>query len=177
LENQLAARKAAGEPPMEGGGAGKFLGFIVDEVRADLSRKYRMADDHALFGDSGGGYFCAYALFARPGAFSRYICGSPPLHGGNFELFRMEERHAKAHDDLKAAVFFGAGEAEMLEKNIIPAWGIVSSTARMAEILGLRKYPSLKLHVRIFPEEDHASVVPLNLSWGLRLVWEGGASE
>jgi uncharacterized protein len=78
----------------------------------------------------------------------------------------MEERYAQTHRDLGATVFFGAGEKEMLDPNdIVAAWGVVSSTARMVEILRSRNYPSLKLHARIFPGESHASVAPLNLSW------------
>jgi uncharacterized protein len=176
LEPQLNAarerRKAAGKPTAQGGGAAAFLAFMVEELRATLAREYRMSGDHTLFGDSGGGVFCTFALFSRPESFSRYICGSPNLAAGNFELFRMEERYAKAHTDLKATVFIGAGDAEILDPNpIVSAWGVVSSTARMAEILTLRNYPSLNLSARIFPGEDHASVVPLNLSWGLRTVW------
>jgi uncharacterized protein len=169
--------EAAGKPGLRSGAA-QFLAFLVDELRTTLSTQYRMSLDHTLFGDSAGGTFCIYALLARPEAFSRYICGSPNLSCGNFELFRMEECYAKAHTDLNAAVFLGAGEAEIQDRNeIIPAYGIVSSTVRMAEVLGLRKYPSLQLHVRIFPGEDHASVVPLNLSWGLRMVWQGHAGS
>lgn len=172
LEKELAALKAA-EPGLEGGGAAKFLTFLVDEARPALSREYRMTDDHMLFGDSGGGSFCVYTLFARPQAFARYICGSPSLYSGELELFRAEERYAREHQDLKAIVFFGAGEAEMMDPNpIISAAGVLSSAVRMVEILKSRKYPSLKLHARIFPGEDHASVVPLNLSWGLREVWQ-----
>jgi uncharacterized protein len=169
-------QKAANKPPLKGGGAAPFLSFLIDQLRPALARDYRMANDHVLFGDSAGGIFCVYALFARPDGFSKYICGSPVLNLGNHELFRMEERYAKEHGDLKAAVFLGAGEAEVLDPNeIISAGGIVSSTARMAEILRLRKYPSLQLSARIFPGEDHASVPPLNLSWGLRAVWKSDA--
>ena len=38
------------------------------------SADYRMNDDHGLLGFSSGGLFVAFSLFARPGAFSRYIC-------------------------------------------------------------------------------------------------------
>jgi predicted alpha/beta superfamily hydrolase len=151
------------------GGAPQFLPFLVDDVRGQLAREYRMADDHTLFGHSGGGLFCAYALMARPAAFKRYICGSPSLAAGNFEVFRIEERYARDNKDLAASVFFGAGEAEVLDGS---TWGIVSSTARMAEILKSRRYPSLRLNTRIFPGEGHISVVPQVLAWGMRAVWE-----
>jgi fructokinase len=169
VQSQL---QAVGQPLLLGGGAAAFLSFLVDELRSELLRQYRMADDHTLFGDSGGGFFCSYALLSRPQAFKRYICGSPCLAAGDFELFRLEEAYAREHDDLKAIAFFGAGEREMLDGNdLVSAWGVVSSMARMVEILHARKYPSLELHARLFPGEDHASVPAWNLSAGLRAVW------
>jgi predicted alpha/beta superfamily hydrolase len=154
------------------GGAPGFLKFLVETVRPALAAGYRMSGDHTLFGDSGGGLFCTYSLLARPEAFNRYICGSPSLYAANFELFRMEERYAQSHQDMRAEVFFGAGEGEVLEGGLISGWGVVSSMARMAEILKLRQYPSLKLHVRVFPDEEHGSVLQKNLSAGLRAVWQ-----
>ncbi|WP_286828286.1 MULTISPECIES: alpha/beta hydrolase [Kordiimonas] len=160
------------------GGAADFLNFIIDEVRPVLAKEYRMSDDNTLYGHSGGGYFCTYALFARTESFSKYVCGSPNLFGSNFDLFKMEEQYANEHRDMKASVFFGVGESEILEdtfNGVIPAWAIVSSTARMGEILYLRKYPSLDINVRVFPSEDHISVIPLNLAWGLRTLWANDA--
>ena len=156
----------------QGGGGAEFLSFLVDQLRPVLSRDYRMTDDHTLFGDSGGGVFCAYALFSRPGAFKRYICGSPCLYSGDHALFRMEEHYAQTHDDLNAQIFFGAGEGEVLEGDLISALGVVSSMTRMAEILCLRGYPSLDLYVNVFPCEEHASVISSNLSRGLRTLWK-----
>lgn len=168
IEKKLKAEGKVSNDRM--GGAPRFLPFVVDEIRGALVKAYRMEDDHTLFGDSGGGLFCGYALMARPVAFSRYICGSPALAGSDFEVFRLEERYAQANKDLEAAVFFGMGEAEVLQGG---TWGIVSSTARMGEILKSRAYPSLKLYFRIFPNENHISVIPLNLGWGLKDTWKG----
>jgi uncharacterized protein len=150
------------------GGAPVFLDFLVDDVREALARDYRMdAGDHWLFGVSGGGMFVGYSLFARPGAFAKYICGSPCLNGGDRQIFALEERYAADHDDLPAKVFFGAGEAEIEALNLA-AWDIVGSMASMAQTLRLRQYPSLRLDFRIFPGEGHNSVIPLILSTGLR---------
>ncbi len=162
--------KAEGKFPNDRlGGAPRFLAFLMGDVRKQLGQDYRMADDHTLFGHSGSGLFCTYALLARPSSFTRYVCGSPSLAAGDYEVFRIEERLAQQNKDLVASVFFGAGEAEILAGN---TWGIVSSTVRMAEILRMRAYPSLKLSARIFPGEGHGSVIPLVISWGLRAVWE-----
>ena len=156
-------------PTMAVGGAGRFLDFLVDVVRPQLASEYRMdPDDHCIAGHSGGGMFVSFALFARPGAFKRYICGSPSISKAIFDL---EAEYAKDHDDLPAHVFFGAGEGEMTEGGAISALGLLSSMARMVEILTLREYPSLHMTAKIFPEETHGTLLPQQFAWGLRSVF------
>jgi predicted alpha/beta superfamily hydrolase len=152
------------------GGAGRFLDFLIDDVRPALSADYRMSDDHGLLGFSSGGLFVAFSLFARPGAFSRYICGSPPLYNCNYAVFDLEQEYARTHKDLPAHVFFGAGEAELVEPRIA-AYGAVSSMMRMAETLSFRSYPALQMTVKIFPGESHLTMLPPLISWGVRAVW------
>jgi predicted alpha/beta superfamily hydrolase len=158
--------------PEDGGRqqADDFLAFVVDEVRPKLAQSYRMSDDHGLMGHSGGGMFASYALFARPGAFRRYIIGSPSSNATDRAAFRLEAAHAAAHTDLEADVFFGAGELE-IGKLSLAAWGIVSAPVLMAETLLLRQYPSLKVTTRIFPGKDHGSVIADILAEGIRAVW------
>jgi len=153
------------------GGAPKFLSFLVDELRTTLEEKYRMSGSHTLFGSSGGGFFCTYALVARPKSFDKYICLSPNLNTNNYELFRLEQKYAAVNKDLPVAVYFAAGESEILEGGIISGLGIVSSMSRMAEILTLRAYPSLRLYVHIFPDEEHGTYKPSGLAHGLLALW------
>uniref|UniRef100_B0SVM9 Putative esterase n=1 Tax=Caulobacter sp. (strain K31) TaxID=366602 RepID=B0SVM9_CAUSK len=150
--------------------ADHLLAFLIDEVRPSLERTYRMSSDHGLLGHSGGGMFASYALFARPGAFGRYIIGSPSSNAANRAAFRVEAEYASANADLKADVFFGAGELE-IGKLGLAAWGIVSAPVLMAETLLLRQYPSLKLTTRIFPGKDHCSVIADIIAEGVRAVW------
>jgi len=155
--------------PGAAGGAVGFLDFLIDDVRPALAAAYRMDPDaHGLLGFSAGGMFVVYAIFARPAEFAKYICGSPPLYSGNSILFEMEERYATAHDDLAAHIFLGAGEAEIAETS---AWGCVSSMVKMAELLFLRAYPSLKLDVKIFPGETHGTALLPLINWGVKAVW------
>ena len=87
----------------KGGGGKQFLKFLVEDVRDNLSKKYRMAaDDHTLFGNSAGGSFCVYTLLSMPEAFTKYVCGSAPLNAGYHQLFTLEERLAERYDDIKA---------------------------------------------------------------------------
>jgi predicted alpha/beta superfamily hydrolase len=155
---------------LRAGGAQPFLDFLVDNVRPALAADYRLSGDHGLTGFSGGGMFVVYALLSRPEAFRGYICGSPGLYNCEETIFAIEERYAAEHDDLPAHVFFGAGDGEILQPGIA-AFGCVSSMARMAEVLSLRGYPSLRLEAKIFPGEDHATAYPPILSWGIRSLW------
>ena len=150
--------------------ADDLLAFLVDEVRPHLSQSYRMSDDHGLLGHSGGGMFVNYALFARPGAFRRYIIGSPSSNAADRAAFQLEAAYAATHTDMKADIFFGAGELE-LGKLSLAAWGIVSAPVLMAETLLLRQYPSLKVTTRIFPGKDHSSVISDIIAEGVRAVW------
>ncbi|MGZ6018205.1 MAG: alpha/beta hydrolase [Phenylobacterium sp.] len=163
-------RRMLGSNRPPAGHADLFLDFLVDTLRPALAADYRMADDHGLYGHSGGGLFACYALFARPGGFGRYVIGSPSINAVDRACFKMEKAYAATHKDLPAKVFFGTGEKEVTDPSLA-AWGIVSSVTQMAEILRLREYPSLQLTTRIFPGKDHMTVVPDILSEGVQAVW------
>ena len=61
--------------------ADDFLAMLIDDLRPALAKEYRFSGEHALFGHSAGGMLGAYALVARPGAFSKMILGSPYVNG------------------------------------------------------------------------------------------------
>jgi predicted alpha/beta superfamily hydrolase len=159
-----------GMPDDGQGQADDLLAFMIDEVRPALAKTYRMDDDHGLLGHSGGGMFTNYALLARPGGFRRYIIGSPSSNAVNKAAFQLEADYAAANTDLKADVFFGAGEKE-IGQLFMAAWGIVSAPVLMAETLLLRQYPSLKVTTRIFPAKDHYTVLADVISEGVQAVW------
>jgi predicted alpha/beta superfamily hydrolase len=154
-----------------GGGAARFLEFLVDEVRPALAADYRMeADDHALEGYSAGGWFVMYALFTRPGAFAKYIAGAPALYFSNDLIWEIEEQFAATHDDLPAQLFLGAGDGEMTADFWL---GCLSSMARMVETLSLRRYPSLDMTAKIFPGESHMTGLPFVISNAVQSLWGG----
>ena len=163
----------AGQFSSKRGGASSFLNYLVAVLRPELAALYRMSDQQVLFGHSAGGTFCTYAVLSRPGSFSDFICISPALYSGDSDLFRIEQEYSQSHQDLPARVFFAVGEEEMLEKDIVPAFGTASSMSRMVEILGLRDYRSLMLRERIFAGKDHRTVVSSALIWGLKGAFEG----
>ncbi len=143
-----------------------FLDFLVDQLRPTLASRYRMADDHALWGHSAGGGFAGYAMLARPGAFGRFIIGS----GTNGLTIDLEAEYAKDHDDLEARVFIGMADGEINHAPLC-AQRLVSRTALLAENLRLRGYPSLELRIRFYADRDHFTVIPPLVGDGLQHVY------
>lgn len=150
--------------------ADQFLTFLIDELRPELSSRYRMSEDHALFGHSFGGVFTSYALFARPGAFSKYLIGSPNLGSVQGAVLAKEREYAAAHKDLKASIFFGAGELE-LDSRAMAAGGVVGKMVELSDALTMREYKSLQLRTRIFTGKDHFSVITDLLTVGIQFLW------
>jgi len=151
--------------------ADAFLALMVDTIRPALSAEYRFSGEHALFAASAGGMFATYSLFTRPDAFQKMIIGSPYVDGVNGAAWAAEEKYAAGHDDLKARIFLGVGEAEVADY-FLSVGGMVESTARLARTLTLRQYPSLQLETRIFAGKDHYTVLPDLIISGIRFLWQ-----
>jgi predicted alpha/beta superfamily hydrolase len=151
------------------GGASGFLDFLVNQLRPMLAKEYRMdLEDQGYAGHSGGAQFGLYVLLTKPESFDKYLISSPASYQPWLDL---EERWYQDNKDLNAKVFLSAGEVEASH----PRWSaaqIVSTVATMSERLMGRGYPSLQLTVKIFPDEDHISVMPIAYSRGIRALWD-----
>ena len=143
-----------------------FLDFLVERLRSSLGERYRMADDHTLWGHSAGGGFASWAMLARPGAFGRFIIGS----GTNGLTIDLEAEYAKHHDDLEARVFIGMADGEINHAPLC-AQRVVGRTMLLAENLRLRGYPSLDLRTRFYADRDHYTVMPPIIGDGLQHVY------
>jgi predicted alpha/beta superfamily hydrolase len=198
-------------PPAEGGeyarailgpneaGGPKFLEFLKEELLPALRERYPVDTDEPTFiGTSLGGLFGMWTLLTAPSTFRRYILGSPALFWNNEEIWRWEEACARAHNDLRASVFLGAGMLEtaeatrqaavaMAESGPKPhrdratatlAWCDRHGWPRLAEILPAltarlqsRRYPSFHIRSECLPDETHLSSPPVVISRGLRYVF------
>jgi predicted alpha/beta superfamily hydrolase len=158
----------SGNPDGALGGAPGFLDFLVNQLRPKLAEDYRLdLNDQAYAGHSGGAQFGLYVLLNKPESFSKYIISSPGVYQPWLD---MEARWYEANKDLRAEVFLSAGEGEMIDA-MSSSLQVVSTVATMAERLTVRSYPSLELTTRIFPGEDHNSVMPIAYSRGIRVLW------
>jgi predicted alpha/beta superfamily hydrolase len=176
------------ETPPKMGGADAFLGFIRTELMPWVANRYDIDPaDTTYFGDSLGGLFGTYVLLSQPDAFRRYAIGSPSLWWRSYATFKQEAAYAETHDDLCAKVFFGIGgdetqEGRMREASRQPETeremaaaiplDMVADMTRFVDTLQARRYPSLELESSVFPGEFHATVPSVNLSRGLRYLFD-----
>jgi len=152
-----------GEPGS--GGAENFLRFIREDLIPFVASEYRVdPKDRCFEGSSLGGIFGLYALLRHPDTFQRYIIGSPWMEGDDPQALRFETEYATEHSDLPAQVFIGAGALE-------PEF-VVNNILKLEKAFENRHYPNLRLQTQIFEGQTHLSVVPYNISRGLKLVYE-----
>jgi predicted alpha/beta superfamily hydrolase len=164
----------------ERGGATGFLDFILGELMAAVVARAPEAagSGNMLLGHSLGGLFAAHALLTRPEAFGTYAILSPALWWDDFaELRRIGAfRSAVAELDTKPAVFIAVGELEQAIPEKLPpqlaAMGMtldaiqdmvrktrmVDAPREFAEML--RDTGIERCTFRLYPDEDHGSVIP-----------------
>ena len=143
------------------GGAPIFQRVLEREVIPLVERHFRVDQGRRiLFGVSAGGTFACYTLFTRPDLFTDFVIVSPGMVDQG--IFRLEAGWAERHDDLRARVLLSAGEKEMRDP-----LGIVANTARLAEKLHARRYPSLELDSWIVPEASHVQTAAPSLARAL----------
>jgi uncharacterized protein len=143
------------------GGANAFLSFINEELKPFLAAHYSaQVEDAALIGHSLGGLFTLHVLFTSPESFSRYIALSPASEYDHDILFREEA----ALGDVSARLFIGLGGEDVPE--------IVERTPPLDAQIRARARPGLRYRYKVFPDEDHMSVIPAGVMTGLRAIFD-----
>lgn len=149
------------------GWADRFLSFITDDVIPLVESNYRVAkQDRTIAGHSLGGLFALYALFTEPEIFQRYVVSSPSLWWDQRFMFGYETNFAKTHTELNAKVYISAGALETASD--IP---IAKEVPEFATALRKHDYRGLQLSTHIFEDQTHASVLPMALTDGIRVVY------
>ncbi|VUD41644.1 Ferri-bacillibactin esterase BesA [Thalassocella blandensis] len=157
------------------GGAEAFLSFISKELIPHIEKNYRVKQEgRALFGHSFGGLFATYALLQDTPVFERFIIGSPSLWWGKTDLqegaiFLQEQRYASQNASLNAKVFLAVGALEESPEDV--RFAMISNVEKLAATLQQRQYQELTLSTRIFANEHHMSVIPAQISYGLRAIY------
>lgn len=156
------------------GEAGAYAKFIESEVFPLVAAQYRADMRRKIFvGHSYGSLLGLQVLLANPRTFEHYILGSPSLWYDRGVMFDREKAYAAAHRDLPASVYFGIGGNETLAPGKARSRAeedadMVADLREFHAALAAHRYPGLKTAVKVFADEDHASVFPLVLTHGLR---------
>lgn len=172
-------RKARYQSDMPGrapafGEAAAYGRFVTAEVLPFIARHYRADMGRKIFaGHSYGSLLGLQIMLDAPRSFEHYILGSPSLWFDGGVMFERAQAHGARHTDLPASVFFGIGGLETLApgKKRARSEDEADMVADLREFHGLleaRRYPGLTTQVKVFADEDHASVFPLILTHGLR---------
>ena len=168
------------------GGSGALLDFIETELKPWVSARYDVdPGDASYFGHSLGGLFGTYVLLTFPGAFRRYVIGSPSLWWDHGSIFDDQARQTRTGDGDPDVAYFGVGAHETNEgrrrqdarmpateraKGAVRYVDMVADTIRMTDRLRQRNW-STRIDVEVFPGEYHITVPFLTLSRGLRRIF------
>ncbi|MEN3278773.1 MAG: hypothetical protein V7631_4563 [Massilia sp.] len=146
----------------------EVLPLVAEHYRADMQRKF-------FVGHSYGSLLGLQILLTEPRMFDHYILGSPSLWYDAGVMFAREEAYAERHRNLPATVFFGIGSLETLapgkkRSRTEEDADMVADLREFDNALKAHRYPGLRTQVKVFADEDHASVFPLVVTHGLRSV-------
>lgn len=131
----------------------EFIPFIEKEYRADPS--YRV-----LSGNSLGGCFSLYAMYARPGLFQAHIAASPAVPPS---LFELEEKFAASRQKLNARLFMTGAEKESPD--------FLASIQRFNTRLAQRHYDGWVYQWRLIDGEKHTGTKAESYNRGLRFAF------
>ncbi|WP_425402735.1 alpha/beta hydrolase [Janthinobacterium psychrotolerans] len=156
------------------GEAPAYAKFISGEVFPLIASQYRANMGRKIFvGHSYGSLLGLQIMLTEPRTFEHYILGSPSLWYDAGVMFDREQAYASSHKDLPASVFFGIGGLERLPAGKKRSRSeedadMVADLKEFNQKLTSHKFAGLSTRVRVFDDEDHASVFPLVLTHGLR---------
>ncbi len=167
-------------PPPGAGQADAFLEFLVATIMPEIERRWP-ADParRGIFGHSYGGLFVLHAFFSRPGLFRRSIAASPSIWWQGGAVLEEERRFTTTPPALAPTLglLLTAGSEEQPGPEVVltPERRARLQKARMldqarglAERLTALGTRGPEVALRIFPGENHGSVVLPAIRQGLR---------
>jgi len=130
------------------GGSAAFRGFIRHELMPEVRRRYRVADEPAIIGESLARLFIVDTFFLEPQMFDTYIALSPSLWWNNEELVRKAGERLKGRADLRKTLYLSSAD----EDNIAPA------AVRLADVLRASAPAGLRWEYKPRPDLRHDTI-------------------
>ncbi|WP_312513225.1 alpha/beta hydrolase-fold protein [Massilia sp.] len=160
--------------PLAFGEAAGYGRFVSNEVFPLIAKHYRADMRRKIFvGHSYGSLLGLQMMLDAPRSFEHYILGSPSLWFDAGVMFERERAYGSRHKDLPASVFFGIGGLETLlpgkkRSRAEEDADMVADLREFDAALKSHRYPQLRTRLKVFADEDHASVLPFVVTHGLR---------
>ncbi len=130
------------------GGSAAFRRFIRDELKPEVSRRYRTTNEAAVVGESLAGLFVVETLLLDPDLFDTYIAIDPSLSWNNERLVKVAGRTLRSRPTLRKVLYFASSDEK----------GIAEPAQRFAEVLRKDAPSGLRWHYEPMPEEKHSTI-------------------
>jgi len=167
-------------------GSDAFLAFLVEDVRAELTKRAKIDATHqALFGHSLSGLFVLRVLFTQPQHFDTYVAADPTIGMGGYRLLQRVpplQKQGIAGPPRRVLLTRGVGGEAPEVLRFAKRAGIplpkegppdpnAVSLADFAKMLESIK--GLSVSYVEFPGETHETMVPAHLGRGFRWTLTG----
>lgn len=168
------------DPAGPSGGADAFLDFITGELRETLARDLPVdRDRQSLFGHSLAGYLVLHALLSRPHSFRNFQAISPSIWWNPTGLRHQLEQLPPQDCHVLVGVGQWEGELPPWQRRQADHQQTALRRAQRQMVAGAREFAQALRGVlgdsRVafyeFPDEDHASVLPVAISRSLRVAF------
>lgn len=103
-EDQKAAPQA--------GGNERFRGFLRDELRAHIDRRFRTSGETALIGESLAGLFVVETFLVEPELFESYIAADPSLWWNEQSLVRTAAPNLAWYDGGPKSLYIASSQMQ-----------------------------------------------------------------
>jgi uncharacterized protein len=167
-------------------GSDAFLSFLVEDVRAELTKRVKIDTTHqALFGHSLSGLFALRVLFTQPQHFDTYVAGDPTIGMAGYRLLQRVpplQKEGMPGSPRRVLLTRGVGAEAPEILRFAKRAGIplpkegppdpnAVSLAEFAKML--ESINGLSVSYVEFPGETHETMVPAHLGRGLRWTLTG----
>lgn len=162
------------------GQAETFLKFIQQEIKPWIETEYSIDQNaEAIFGHSFGGYFVLHCLLNHPESFDSYIASSPSVWWNDYAIEQQTSLFLKQQLSRPKRLLMTLGEIE-LQGGEGPA-GVLKPTAASQQFGTTGDYASrllkqqtelFQIEFKLYPGQNHGSVIPHALNAGIRFALE-----
>ena len=146
------------------GGADRFLDFIEDELLPFIEAEYPALPYRVFAGHSFGGLLATHGFVTRPELFSAAIAVSGPMLWDDRLVLREARTYFDDHDAAGRALFITVGD----ERDVM-----TDAFEEMLDLLESVDDEGFRFASRVFPDDDHGSLVLRSHERGLRFIFDG----